>query len=89
VATVTDIKTWQQAIQQVSVNWTEEGGTGQITVDRYAIKGGKQDELFDQEIGGISINVTANWAGGNIFTGFVTKTTFNSSFSADTATFCL
>lgn len=82
---------WQDAIQNVSVNWTQQGGTGTITLDRYALRGGDQLDIIKQKIGGIQLSVSGgtNYSRGVIFTGLATKMSFASSFNSDTITVTL
>ena len=88
---------WQNAIQNVSVNWTQQGGTGTITLDRYALLNGDQLDIIKQKIGGISLDVSGGiytgedytYTPGRIFTGLATKMSFASSFNSDTITVTL
>lgn len=93
---------WVQYIQNISTSWSQEGGSGSITLDKYALMG--QQVLPQQCIGGLSISMS----GGNpqiikcsssstfteqtrssIFTGFGTKLSASDSFSQDTITITL
>lgn len=90
-----DTTSWHQYIQNISINWTQQGGSGQITLDKYALIG--QQAFPQQSIGGLSISMV----GGNpniintssssatsrsscIFTGFGTKMSMQDSFGSDT-----
>lgn len=89
--------TWARYIQNISVNWTQQGGSGSITLDKYALLG--QQAMPQQSIGGLSIFMK----GGNpslistststisrtscpIFTGYGTKMSMQDSFTSDTIT---
>lgn len=91
---------WVQYIQNITTSWSQEGGSGSITLDKYALMG--QHALPQQCIGGLNISMQ----GGNpdiikcesstgdqkrncIFTGFGTKLSASDSFSQDTITITL
>lgn len=91
---------WTNYIQSISTTWNQQGGSGSITVDKYALLG--QQVLPQQCIGGLSIMMS----GGNpsiiktnmnnispsmtrsscIFTGYGTSMSISDSFTADTIT---